>query len=477
MGRCAMNHGWREACGIVAFSVPGQRVAPRLLLGLLALQHRGQESAGIAGWEDGRLRLERGMGLVSQALDPERLAAWSADIAVGHVRYATVGESAPAHAQPLVVSSRWGPIAIAHNGTLVGVRSLRAQLAAAGARIETATDTELMAHLVALQPEPRLEDAIAAAMRQLEGAFSVVLLAEGRLYALRDAHAIRPLSLGRLDGGWAVASESCAFDHTGVHDAGEIGPGELCVIERGRLRRRQVLAPVREARCVFEYIYFARPDSVIAGRSVHRVRERMGARLAEQHPVEADLVVPVPDSGLAPALGFARRSGIRFELALVKSRYIGRSFIEAGEKRRAAAVRRKLNVVRELVAGQRVVLVDDSIVRGTTSARIVAIVREAGAREVHLRVASPPIRWPCFYGVDTANRIELIASEARVEEIRLRLGADSLGYLGQDALVDALELERSRLCMACLDGSYPTPVPEAHFGPAGRSDDAEERER
>ncbi len=313
---------------------------------------------------------------------------------------------------------------------------------------------------IAASAEEELEEAIVAAMHRLEGAFSVALLAAGRLFAFRDAHAIRPLELGTLgEDGFAVASESCAFDHTGVRWIDEVAAGELCVIEAGGLRRRRVLARAPLARCVFEFIYFARPDSVMAGRTVHETRERMGAALAEQAPAAADIVCPVPESGFAAALGFARRCGLPFELGLVKSRYIGRSFIQPDRAARMRAVRDKLNPVRSIVRGKRVCLVDDSIVRGTTSARLVALLREAGARAIHLRIASPPIRWPCFYGVDTARRLELIASQSAIEAIRGRIGADSLAYLSEAGLVRALELERETLCMACIDGRYPTATP------------------
>jgi amidophosphoribosyltransferase len=449
----------REECGVFGISAPGIDAAPLVHLGLLALQHRGQESAGIATWEGSRLCARRGMGLVARVFEAEHIDDMPGSMGLGHVRYSTMGSAVIANAQPIVVPSRWGDLAIAHNGNLVNAPALREELEARGACFKSTSDTEAIAHLIADSAEPELGAAVAGAMRRLEGAFSVGLLCAGKLFAFRDRHAIRPLELGRAHGGWAVASETCAFDHTGAVSAGEVAPGELCIIEGSELRRLQVLDGSRPARCVFEYIYFARPDSVTAGRNVHQVRRRMGAILAEEHAAEADVVVPVPDSGVAAALGFSGRAGLPFELGLVKSRYIGRTFIQPSQKRRAQGVRNKLNPVRSLVAGKRVVLVDDSIVRGTTSARLVRMLRDVGAKEVHLRISSPPIRWPCFYGVDTSSRLELVASSSSNEQIRALIDADSLGYLSQQGLVRALELERGGLCMACLDGAYPTTTP------------------
>ncbi|GIW72308.1 MAG: amidophosphoribosyltransferase [Planctomycetota bacterium] len=471
----APERGWppaglREQCGVLAVSSPGTAAAPLLHLGLLALQHRGQESAGIATWDGVRLHERRGMGLVAQVFDAGAIAALAGEVGLGHVRYATMGSSVLANAQPVIASSpHWGlPVAVAHNGNLVNAPALRAELEAAGARFRRSSDTEAIALLIAHPPagHERPEDAVASAMQRLEGAFSAAALLGGTLFAFRDRHGIRPLELGRLPGGgWVVASESCAFDHMGAEPVREVAPGELVVIEGAQLRARAVLLPPAPARCVFEYIYFARPDSELAGRNVHRVRRRMGEILAAEHPATADVVFPVPDSGVAAALGYAGASGLPFELGLVKSRYIGRTFIQPGQAARDAGVRMKLNPIRSLAEGQRVVLVDDSIVRGTTSARLVRMLRAAGAREVHLRIASPPIRWPCFYGVDTSSRLELVAGQSTIEQIRAGIGADSLGYLSLEGLVRAIGLERQALCMACLDGRYPTRTPtEAEAG-------------
>lgn len=453
------REGPREECGVFGISWPGRTVAPLVYLGLVALQHRGQESAGIATADQDGLHLHKGMGLASRVF-ADRLDALPGSVGIGHVRYSTMGGAVLTNAQPVVVPSPWGSLALAHNGNLTNAPRLRAELASAGVRFFGSSDTEVLAQCVATAPARDPEGAVRYAMERVEGAYTVVLLAQGVLYAFRDAFAIRPLVLGRVDGGWVVASETCALDQVGARCVRDIEPGELVVVRGDELSCQRVLRSPRRAHCVFEYIYFARPDTVLVGRTVHRVRRAMGRVLAREHPAHADLVVPVPDSGTSAALGFAEQSGIPFELALVKNRYVGRTFIEPDPHRREGDVRMKLNPVRELVAGQRVVLVDDSIVRGTTSGKIVRVLREAGAREVHVRISSPPIRWPCFYGVDTSSRRQLAAAELDVEAIRQRIGADSLGYLSQEGLVEAIGLARTELCMACLDGHYPTGSPD-----------------
>ncbi|MDR5697835.1 MAG: amidophosphoribosyltransferase [Armatimonadota bacterium] len=457
----------REECGVFGISVPGRQAAPYVHLGLLALQHRGQESAGIATCDAGGMHVHKGMGLVAQVFDEARLGAMPGSFGVGHVRYSTMGSAVLANAQPVVVPSRWGAIAVAHNGNLTNAAALRADLEARGVPFFATSDTEVLAQSIATAPEETLRDAIRYAMRRLEGAYTVVMLGGGVLFGFRDARAIRPLVLGRMEGGWAIASETCAFDHIGASFVREIEPGELVAASGEDLWAEAVLPADRVAHCVFEYIYFARPDTVIAGRNVHETRLRMGRILAREHPAEADVVIPVPDSGTSAALGYAEGAGLPFELGLVKNRYVGRTFIDPDPRQRDQGVRVKLNPVRERVRGRRVVLVDDSIVRGTTSGKIVRTLREAGAREVHVRISSPPIRWPCFYGVDTSSRRQLIASRLSVDAIRDEIGADSLGYLSQRGLVAALALPDDRLCMACLDGRYPTRVPlEAEAGRA-----------
>ncbi len=459
------REGPREECGVFGIAWPGQTVAPLVYLGLLALQHRGQESAGIATWSEAGLHLHKGMGLASRVFD-ERLSALPGSLGIGHVRYSTMGSAVLENAQPVAVPSPWGTLAVAHNGNLTNAPQLREELQRRGVRFRGSSDTEVLAWCVATSSRRTPEAAIRVAMERLEGAYTVVALVDGTLFAFRDPLAIRPLVLGRIGDGWVVASETCAFDQIGAVFVRDVLPGELLGVRDGQLHGEVVLPSPRRAHCVFEFIYFARPDTNLVGRNVHRVRRAMGRVLAREHPADADLVVPVPDSGTSAALGFAEQSGLRFELALVKNRYVGRTFIEPDPQRRDLGVRVKLNPVRELVAGQRVVLVDDSIVRGTTSGKIVQVLREAGAREVHVRISSPPIRWPCFYGVDTSSRRQLVAAELDVEQIRERIGADSLGYLSQEGLVEAVGLSRAELCMACLDGQYPTDQPQEEL--AGR---------
>jgi amidophosphoribosyltransferase len=452
--------GLREECGVIGVSLDGGAAAPLVHLGLFALQHRGQESAGIASSAGGRVSLHKGMGLVSQVFDAERIAALGGARAIGHVRYSTMGSARIENAQPLLVPSRWGPLALAHNGNLINAPGLRAELEAGGAVFTSTSDSEVIAQLIARASASSVEEAVAYALTRIEGAFTVTMLVDGRVYGFRDAHAIRPLVLGRAPRGWALASETCAFDHIGGSAVRDVRPGELVILAGTALEARQVLPAARPAHCVFEYIYFARPDTTLAGRNVHVARRRMGQILAREHPVNADVVLAVPDSGTSAAMGFSDASGLPFEVGLVKNRYVGRTFIQPDQATRDMEVRIKLNPLREVIDGRRVVLVDDSIVRGTTSGKIVRLLRAAGATAVHVRISSPPIRFPCFYGIDTSSRGELVAASARVEEIRGVIGADSLGYLSQNGLVEALQLARSHLCMACLDGDYPTAVPE-----------------
>jgi amidophosphoribosyltransferase len=449
----------REECGVFGISVPGRQASRYVHLGLLALQHRGQESAGIATHDRDGLHAYKGMGLVAQVFDEARVAALPGPVGIGHVRYSTMGSAVLANAQPVVVPSRWGTIALAHNGNLTNAGVLRDALEAQGVQFFATSDTEVLAQCIATAPEETLRDAVRHTMRRVEGAYTVVMIGGGVLFAFRDARAIRPLVAGRIEGGWTIASETCAFDHIGAAFVRDVEAGELLIVAGDDLRAEAVLPADRVAHCVFEYVYFARPDTVIAGRNVHEVRRRMGRILAQEHPAHADVVVPVPDSGTSAALGFAEAAGLPFELGLVKNRYVGRTFIEPNPRQRDLGVRIKLNPVRELVRARRVVLVDDSIVRGTTSGKIVRILQDAGAREVHIRISSPPIRWPCFYGVDTSSRQQLIASRLSVDQIRDEIGADSLGYLSQEGLVAALRLPDEKLCMACLDGRYPTRVP------------------
>ncbi len=458
-GPFVLDSVWREECGVIGIVSGDGPAAPMAHLGLYSLQHRGQESAGIATSDGTRLWHHRGMGLVFQVFDQNRIARLPGSLAVGHVRYSTMGSASLENAQPLVVPSPWGPLALAHNGNLINAPQLRAELEAGGVRFSGTTDSEVIAHLIARTPAPAVEEAIAATMQRIEGAYTIVVLVAGRVMGFRDANAIRPLVVGTTGRSWILASETCAFDHLGAVPVRDVDPGELVVLDASGLQSTQVLAPGRTAHCVFEYIYFARPDTVLAGRNVHLTRRRMGRILAREHHVRADVVIPVPDSGASAAMGFAEAAGIPLEIGLVKNRYIGRTFIQPDQATRDFGVRLKLNPLRDVLEGRRVVLVDDSIVRGTTSGKIVRMLRAAGATEVHVRISSPPIRYPCFYGIDTSSRGQLVAATHSVEEIRELIGADSLGYLSQAGLVEALQLAGDRLCMACLDSRYPTPVP------------------
>ncbi|MDR7420486.1 MAG: amidophosphoribosyltransferase [Armatimonadota bacterium] len=459
-GAKAADDSWKEECGVSGvYCLDGHSAAPYVHIALYALQHRGQESAGIAAFDQGEMHLHRGMGLVAQVFDHARIAALPGTAAIGHVRYATMGSARIENAQPFVVPSPWGPVAISHNGNLINAPQLRRELEAQGVRMQATTDSEMIAHLIARAPVRGLDEAIAYCMRRIEGAYTVAALAGGRLFGFSDAHAIRPLAVGRGPSFWALASETCAFDHTGAEFVCDVEPGQLVMIDALGLRAQQVLDVERRANCVFEYIYFARPDSVLRGRNVHSARRRMGRVLAREHPVTADIVIAVPDSGTSAAMGFAEVAGLPFEVGLIKNRYVGRTFITPDQSSRDFGVRLKLNPTVEAIEGRRVVLVDDSIVRGTTSGRIVRLLRAAGAREVHVRISSPPIRHACYYGIDTSNRGELIASRLDVEAIRREIGADSLGYLSQHGLVEAVGQPASTLCMACLDGRYPTRTP------------------
>jgi len=456
----------REECGVFGVRSAEGPAAPIVHLGLYSLQHRGQESAGIATSDIQRVHLHKGMGLVSEVFKLDKIATLPGHLGVGHVRYSTMGSARLENAQPLVVPSPWGSLALAHNGNLINAPQLRAELEAAGVTFASTTDSEVIAYLIARAPVATIEEAVAYCMRRIEGAYTVTALVGGRVLGFRDAYAIRPLVLGRAGRSWMLASESCAFDHVGAEFVRDIEPGELVVIDERGVTSHQTLPVERRAHCVFEYIYFARPDTVLADRNVHVTRRRMGRILAREHPVHADVVIAAPDSGTSAAMGFAEASGLPFEVGLVKNRYIHRTFIQPDPATRDFGVRLKLNPLREVIEGRRVVLVDDSIVRGTTSGKIVRMLRTAGAVEVHMRVSSPPIRFPCFYGIDTSSRGQLVAATNSVEAIREMIGADSLGYLTQAGLVEALQLSRDRLCMACLDGHYPTVVP--HEETAGR---------
>jgi amidophosphoribosyltransferase len=445
-------------CGVFGIYAPGHDVARLTYFGLFALQHRGQESAGIAVAEDGRLTGMRDLGLVSQVFDERKLSGLRGQVAIGHTRYSTTGSSLWANAQPLVQHGSARTVALGHNGNLVNVGELREELRARGVGLGTTSDSELVAALIANDEAP-LEEAVASAMRRLDGAYSIVALSEGRLVAFRDAHGFRPLVIGRLDGNYLFASETCALDLVGAELVREIAPGELAIADENGLATIQVLDPgERHALCVWEYFYLARPDSELEGVEVHGARVRMGERLAQEAPADADLVLPIPDSGIPAAIGFARALGIPFSEGLIKNRYVQRTFIQPGQELRKQGIRLKYHPVAE-VAGKRVVAVDDSIVRGNTTEQIVRMLFDAGATEVHVRVSSPPVVGQCFYGIDLADPAEMIAAGRTVEEVRERIGATSLAYLSHDGLVEATQRPVSALCRACLTGDYPTDVP------------------
>ena len=447
-------------CGI--FGVYGHPEAANITyLGLHALQHRGQESAGIvSAAEGGKLHAHRAMGLVADVFDPDALARLPGRAAIGHVRYSTAGSSDVRNAQPLAVEYAHGAIAVAHNGNLVNAGALRARLEASGSIFQSSADTECIVHLLAHAREPEMVDRLGSALRQIEGAFSLLFINESKVIAVRDPHGFRPLALGRLRDAFVFASETCAFDLVEAEFIRELEPGEMVVVDDKGLRSYRPFGDARPRGahfCVFEHVYFARPDSRVNGQSVYRVRERLGRQLAQEHPVDADVVIPVPDSGIAAAIGYARASGIPYDMGLIRSHYVGRTFIEPQQSIRHFGVKLKLNAVREVLDGKRVVVLDDSIVRGTTSRKIVKMIRAVGAREVHLRISSPPTTHPCYYGIDTPTRSELIASSHSAPEIARYITCDSLGYLSIEGLmraVDAPGIEEN-YCAACFTGNYP----------------------
>jgi amidophosphoribosyltransferase len=438
---------------------PGEDVARITFYGLYALQHRGQESAGIASANERRLYVRTGMGLVSQVFNEEDLSYLPGHMAIGHTRYSTTGSSRPDNAQPIVVAGPTGELALGHNGNIINAALLRADMEEQGVPFATGTDSEAIAQMLARAPGASWDERWSHVMRRLEGAYSLVALTPHELMAARDPMGNRPLCLGRLNGSWMVASETCAFDHLGATFVREVEPGEVVRISRAGVESIRA-AERRDAFCIFEYIYFARPDSVIDGKLVYPVRMALGAQLAKEHPApDGDMVIGVPDSAIAAAVGFSQESGIPFVEGLVKNRYVGRTFIQPDQRIREVGVHLKFNPLREVLEGKRVVVVDDSIVRGTTTPRVVAMLRKAGAKEVHMRITAPPITHPCFFGIDMGTRWELIAAHAKVDEIRDHIGADSLGYLSVEGLIEAVNLPQKKFCTACFTGNYPSPVP------------------
>jgi len=450
--------GFHDECGV--FGVCDSQDAANLAyLGLYALQHRGQESAGIATLEEGRILVEREMGYVADVFDEARLSRLPGRTAIGHVRYSTAGASLLINAQPIVFATGRGPLALAHNGNLVNARKIREGLEKSGALFTTTSDSEVILHLIARSKAPTLVGAIAEALQEVSGAYSLLILSREGIFAARDPNGIRPLSLGIREGSPVVASETCAFDLIEARYERDVEPGEIVRLSREGFSSQRFAFP-RFTPCVFEHVYFARPDSLVFGKSVAATREAFGARLAREHPAPADVVVPVPDSGMYAGLGYARESRLPFALGLVRNHYVGRTFIEPKQSIRHFGVKVKLNPVREVVTGKRIVLVDDSIVRGTTSRKIVRMLREAGASEVHVRISSPPTMASCHYGIDTPTRRELIASRQSVEEIRGYIEADSLGYLSAEGMLEAFGRPAQSTCLACFTGEYPIEVPE-----------------
>ena len=447
-----------EECGVFGIYAPGEDVARLTFFALYALQHRGQESAGIATADGEQLAVRTRLGLVAQAFTEDDLIDLKGEFAIGHTRYSTSGSNQPCNAGPIVADSTLGPIAVAHNGNLTNAFALRAELEALGERFETSTDSEVLARLIAVTPGRDLVEKVRRAMPRMVGAYSLTVLTADTMLAVRDPFGVRPLCLGRLGDHPVIASESCALMTIGATMVREIDPGEIVRIDAAGVTSFAAPGPHRHAMCLFELIYFARPDSQLNGQRLHLVRQRMGEELAREAPADGDIVVPLPDSAVPAAIGYARASGIPYAEALIKNRYIGRTFIQPNQRLRETGVSLKFNALPEVLEGKRVVLIDDTIVRGTTSRPIVQLLRQNGAREVHMRVHAPPMMWPCYLGVDLARREELIAARMTVPEIGRFIGADSIGYLTLPGLLRAVDAPGVGFCVGCLTGSYPVPV-------------------
>jgi len=460
--------GPQDACGVFGVWAPGDEVAKLTYFGLYALQHRGQESAGIAVSDGGNIVVYKDMGLVSQVFTEASLESLHGHVAIGHTRYSTTGASVWENAQPTFRSTATGHIALGHNGNITNTPELRARLRelsaqsgelALGDRMNMTSDTDVLTSLIAAHPDLSIEAAAKLELPNVRGAFSLVFMDDDALYGARDPQGIRPLVLGRLEAGWVLASETAALDIVGASFVREVEPGELITIDEQGLRSQR-FAEADPKGCLFEYVYLARPDTTIAGRGVQASRVEIGRRLAIEHPVDADLVIPVPESGRYGAIGYAQESGIPFAEGLVKNAYVGRTFIQPSQTIRQLGIRLKLNPLRDVIAGKKLVVVDDSIVRGNTQRALVRMLREAGALEVHVRISSPPVQWPCFYGIDFATRAELIANGLTIDEIRTSIGADSLGYVSLEELIEATTIPADKLCRACFDGIYPVPIPD-----------------
>ncbi|HZH99252.1 MAG TPA: amidophosphoribosyltransferase [Fimbriimonadaceae bacterium] len=448
-----------EECGVLGVYTPGREAARLAFFGLFALQHRGQESAGIAVTDGGMVRMHKDMGLVSQVFNEDILHNLPGHMAVGHTRYSTTGASVLRNAQPIFCQSLVGDIAVAHNGNLINTRELRAEMESEGEHFDSSSDSEIIARLLVRYMHLGPENAVAATMARIKGAYSCTVLTPKMLLGFRDPYGIRPLVAGRLEEGFMIASESCAFPPVHGIAERELEPGEMVIIDADGMRYAQGAKSPRKAMCMFEFIYFARPDSEMYGTLLYGARERMGAQLAEEHPIEADVVVPVPDSGIPAAHGYSVASGIPYREGMMKSRYIHRTFIAPDQRLRELGVRMKLTPLVEHIKGKRIVLVDDSIVRATTTRQIVKLLFEAGAAEVHVRITAPPIMWPCFYGIDMCSRKELAAARMSIGQIREHVGATSLGYLSVPGVVKAVGRPEHEFCLACFTGFYPLPVP------------------
>jgi amidophosphoribosyltransferase len=450
---------FKDECGV--FGIFGHPEAANMTyLGLYALQHRGQESAGIAASDLQQVRISREMGYVADIFDGETLAKLCGPISIGHVRYSTAGESKLLNAQPILIDCAHGQIALCHNGNIVNARELRDELVHQGSIFQSNSDTEVILHLYARSKARSVEDAIVESVAQVQGAFSLVMLTKDRLIAVRDPHGFRPLALGRLDDAWVVCSETCAMDLIGATYERDVEPGEIVIISAAGLKSIKPFPPAPLAHCIFEHVYFARPDSYVFGRSVNDVRTELGRVLAREQPIQADVVVPVPDSGVCAAMGFHEESGVPLRMGLIRNHYVGRTFIQPQQSIRHFGVKVKLNPVRSILNGKRVILVDDSIVRGTTSRKIVRMVRAAGAKEVHVRISCPPTISPCFYGVDTPRKSELIGATHTIEEIREFLEADSVAYLSLEGMLSAVKSEKNSYCTSCYTGVYPVAFPQ-----------------
>jgi amidophosphoribosyltransferase len=452
----------QDECGVFGVWAPGEEVAKLTFYGLYALQHRGQESAGIATSDGERIFVYKDMGLVSQVFTESDLATLTGNLAIGHCRYSTTGSSTWNNAQPTLRATNHGTLALAHNGNLTNTGDLAEKLAKITTNsddgLNATTDTEIMTALIAAQEGKNFESSALEVLPQLKGAFSLVFMDEHTLYAARDHHGVRPLVIGKLEHGWVVASESAALDIVGAAFVREVEPGEFIAIDQNGLRSHHWATPEPKG-CIFEYVYLARPDTSISGRNVHATRVAVGEQLAKEHPAAADLVIPVPESGTPAAIGYAKASGIPYGMGLVKNSYVGRTFIQPSQTIRQLGIRLKLNPLREIIEGKLIVVVDDSIVRGNTQRALVRMLREAGALEIHVRISSPPVKWPCYYGIDFASRAELIAAGLETEEIRRSIGADSLGYVSMEGLIAATTIAEDKLCTACFSGKYPIQIP------------------